>query len=152
VWCGMCVQTSGATPLYIASQKGHVECVQALLRGGAALNQELVGRANSMTCRCWRFVRGSIGCCMHACVAVPPCRLVRNDSTVGLGCASHVPEVARAGPICHVFFLGHDVLQSNGATPLYVASQNGHVECVRALLGGGAASSQAKVGCAHSVA
>ena len=35
--------------------------------------------------------------------------------------------------------------QSEGVTPLYVASQNGHVEAVRALLGAGAAVNQAKV-------
>ncbi len=50
--------------------------------------------------------------------------------------------------VCHVVF------QTNGATPLYVASQNGHVpvECVRVLLGAGAAVNQAKVGCASSMA
>ncbi len=35
--------------------------------------------------------------------------------------------------------------QSGVVTPLYVASQNGHVEAVRALLGAGAAVNQAKV-------
>jgi hypothetical protein len=42
--------------------------------------------------------------------------------------------------------------QTKGATPLYVASQNGHVACVRALLSGGAAINQATVGCAGSIA
>ncbi len=37
------------------------------------------------------------------------------------------------------------VLQTNGMTPLYIASHEGHVECVRALLDGGAAIDQAKV-------
>ncbi len=44
------------------------------------------------------------------------------------------------------------VLQTDGATPLFMASQNGHVECVRALLGGGAATNQAEVSCARSMA
>ncbi len=44
------------------------------------------------------------------------------------------------------------MLQTTGVTPLYIASQNGHVECVRALLGGGAAINQAEVGCASSMA
>ncbi len=44
------------------------------------------------------------------------------------------------------------VLQTGGATPLFIASQNGHVECVRALLGGGAAIDQAMVSCARSMA
>ena len=37
------------------------------------------------------------------------------------------------------------VWQTNGCTPLYVASHNGHVEVVRALVGAGAAVNQAKV-------
>ncbi len=48
VCCALCVccvelQTTGATPLCIAGQKGHVECVRALLDGGAAINQAKVG-------------------------------------------------------------------------------------------------------------
>ena len=37
--------------------------------------------------------------------------------------------------------------QKDGATPLVVASQNGHVEAVRALAELGAAVNQATVGC-----
>ena len=37
------MQTSGATPLFIASQSGHVECVRALLDRDAAINQATVG-------------------------------------------------------------------------------------------------------------
>ena len=39
----MCGQTTGATPLYIASQNGHVEAVRALVELGAAVNQATVG-------------------------------------------------------------------------------------------------------------
>ena len=35
--------------------------------------------------------------------------------------------------------------QTDGCTPLYVASHNGHVEVVRALVGAGAAVNQARV-------
>ncbi len=37
------------------------------------------------------------------------------------------------------------VVQADGATPLYAARRNGHVEAVRALLGADAAVNQAKV-------
>ena len=37
------------------------------------------------------------------------------------------------------------VLQTNGCTPLYAASLNGHVEVVRVLVGAGAAVNQADV-------
>jgi hypothetical protein len=43
------------------------------------------------------------------------------------------------------------VWQTDGATPLLIASGNGHVECVRVLLGGGAEINQAKVGGAKSM-
>ena len=44
------------------------------------------------------------------------------------------------------------VWQTNGATPLLIASHNGHVEVVRALVGAGAAVNQATVrdGCGGS--
>ena len=39
----MCGQMDGVTPLYIASQNGHVEAVRALVELGAAVNQVKVG-------------------------------------------------------------------------------------------------------------
>ena len=61
-------QTDGSTPLFIASENGFVKCVQALLDGGAAINQATVGCASSMArhregCVCgftWELA------CMHA--------------------------------------------------------------------------------------
>ncbi len=35
-------QADGAAPLHVASNIGHLECMQALLDGGAAVNQALV--------------------------------------------------------------------------------------------------------------
>ncbi len=37
--CGVVLQTDGTTPLLIASENGHVECMQVLLDRGAAINQ-----------------------------------------------------------------------------------------------------------------
>ncbi len=42
------LQTGGWTPLHIASRNGHVDCVHALLGGGAAINQEDVSFAGSI--------------------------------------------------------------------------------------------------------
>jgi hypothetical protein len=50
--CRVVLQTDGATPLFMASQKGHVECIRALLDGGAAINQANVGCAGSLALPC----------------------------------------------------------------------------------------------------
>jgi hypothetical protein len=49
-------QLAGSTPLCIATWQGHVDCVQALLSGGAAINQAMVGSARSMNLPCARCV------------------------------------------------------------------------------------------------
>jgi hypothetical protein len=54
---------------------------------------------------------------------------------------------------CDVYIVCHVVFQTDGAAPVLVACQNGHEECVRALLGAGAAvNHQATVCCARSMA
>jgi hypothetical protein len=49
---GVVLQPDGATPLFLASQEGHVDCVRALLDRGAAINQAMVGCAWSMAWHC----------------------------------------------------------------------------------------------------
>ncbi len=62
----MAWQTSGCTPLSIASEKGHVECLRVLLDGGAAINKARVGRTTSMArCRMGLSVRGCVGACVQ---------------------------------------------------------------------------------------
>ncbi len=57
VCCAMS-QTNGATPLFIAGQKGHLECVMALLEKGAAINQAMVGCSRCMALQCEGYSRG----------------------------------------------------------------------------------------------
>ncbi len=66
--CRAAWQTNGATPLYFASGKGHVECVRALLGGGAAINQAAVGSTRSMARHRQGLFVGRVGACVHACV------------------------------------------------------------------------------------
>ena len=58
-------QTGGFTPLYIASETGHVECVRTLLGGGAAINQAMVGCASSKA-RDWGLRARSLRVCMRS--------------------------------------------------------------------------------------
>ena len=48
--------------------------------------------------------------------------------------------------MCVCLFVHHVRWQMDGWTPLLIASQEGHAECVRVLLGEGAAINQATVG------
>ncbi len=51
------LQATGLTPLFVASQNGHVECVRTLLDRGAAVNQADVGDCSSMARHCGVCVR-----------------------------------------------------------------------------------------------
>ncbi len=96
----MCVawQTDGATPLYVASEKGHDEVVRALVGAGAAVNQAAV-RGDLGGCWC-SGVRGwfDVGsqharaACVHVCVC--SCLLgVHGDREMRCSCsASSRPE------------------------------------------------------------
>ncbi len=80
--------------------------------------------------------------------------LVLMGSIVTIGFSTRTAFVWCVGKAwrCDVYSVCHVVFQTNGATPLLVASLSGHVECVRALLGAGAAVNQATVCCARSMA
>ena len=66
------VQTDGRTPLYVASQKGNVEVVRALMGAGAAVNQ---ARVREDWGGCW--CSGVRGCLvfgsLHACTTLSAC-------------------------------------------------------------------------------
>ncbi len=61
-------QPDGAIPLHIASRNGLVECVQALLDRGAAINQAKVGCASSIACHC---IAGAVCVCI---LGEPACK------------------------------------------------------------------------------
>jgi hypothetical protein len=62
--CRIVLQIDGATPLFIASCKGHIECVRALLDGGAAIDQSSVSYAGSRACP--RVLVGGAGATFEA--------------------------------------------------------------------------------------
>ncbi len=70
-----------------------------------------------------------------------------------LGCSMCVTEVVTPGMLaCCVVNVYRVVWQMDGVTPLLIASYNGHVDCITALLDMGAAINRAMVGCACSMA
>ncbi len=89
--CRAMSQTDGATPLCIASQNGHVECVRALLAGGAAIDQARVSSGRSMARRGGGYSRGA---------PWEPCRMHVHwglGNTVILAFDTRVTLVVRAG-------------------------------------------------------
>ncbi len=87
-----------------------------------------------------------------------PCRVFVG---MGLGASSsssssavaRVAQVLKPGKsVWCVWVVCRVVFQSDGWTPLHIASMTGRVECVQALLGVGGAINQAAVGCASSTA
>jgi hypothetical protein len=158
-------QTNGCTPLYIASRNSHDEVVRALVGAGAAVNQARVCEHWS-GCWCsgvrgWLDV-GSQHACAALCACVCSCLLgVHGDREMRRSCsASSRAEVVDVEQDAFMCVIACErgvwaiivlcvcvcvVWQTDGLTPLYAASHNGHVEVVRALVGAGAAVNQARV-------
>ncbi len=162
------LQTNGRTPLFAASENGHVEVVRALVGAGAAVNQAAV-RDDCGCCWCsavrvllFRTLRASVQLCMHVCACGVRAALgsgrVRGGGEGMQRMPSHRGSSCWAGRV-DVYDCVREVLwamivgcarvsgvwQTDGYTPLYIASQHGHVEVVRALVGAGAAVNQAWV-------
>ena len=161
----------GATPLYIACQKGHLECARLLLEAGAAVNQAEKTAPRRCSSRARRATSSAPGCSSrlarrstkpgerrHAAVhrvpegpprdrpAAPrgwrggqPSRRRRRHAAV-----HRVPEgPPRVRPAAPRGWRGGQPSRDDGATPLFIACQEGHLECARLLLEAGAAVNQA---------
>ena len=119
LWLGL-GQNDGATPLYVASENGHVDVVKALVKAGAALNQAEV---------CDR---------MPSCVSSVVCTRMSLGRRTGADIFVSSGESRACACI-------HGLGQNDGRTPLFIASREGHVPVVEALVTAGAALNQAKV-------
>jgi hypothetical protein len=139
------VQTDGASPLYVASEDGHVEVVQVLLGAGADVGQATVSRGCSVAkCVGYGAVRRAADVvCDGMCVFVVwLCEVVTRTGLGGLA-------GAMAMWVLMILFVG--TVQAYSESPLFIASCNGHVEVVRALLEAGADVGLADVSRACSV-
>jgi ankyrin repeat protein len=134
-------QTDGLTPLYAASENGHVEVVRALVGAGAAVNQADV--RDDWGCFWCSSARGGWAWGVfgaHGVLGVVPRLLMlrRTGGCVPLRVNELCGPSSCRGSVCVV-------RQSGGITPLCATSESGHVEVVRALVGAGAAVNQATV-------
>ena len=110
------VSRTGASPLFMAAQNGHSACVEALLAiEGVCVNQAKHNGATPL------FIAAQQG--HTACVQA---LLAHTHTTPGTGAGRMgVPGAA----IVDVNFT-----MADGASPLFVAAQNGHLAIVQALL------------------
>lgn len=145
--CNMCgtrvefcvdgVPIDGTTPLYLASQQGHLDIVRHLVEHGACIDAAHPNGSTPL------FVASRHG---HLDVV---CHLVEHGASIDA--AQRRDQFSGATPLSIASFFGHlDVVSHlaehganlnvrvNGVPPLYLASQQGHLDIVRQLLEHGA--------------
>ncbi len=146
---GLC-QGDGWTPLLVACLRGHVEVVRALLASGAAVDQARVRapiREPGVLCVCVFFFWGGEGLHSHYAISLSAPTSLVTTTPVMAACRFKVPtqclaEMRHARGVSMTYPLP---TQSDGTTPLFIASELGNVDCVRLLLGAGAVANLAKV-------
>eukprot|EP01047_Picozoa_sp_COSAG01_P014058 COSAG01_NODE_676_length_14324_cov_17.420105_19_plen_542_part_00 len=128
----------GFPALYVAAQKGHIEVVQLLLGGGAAVDRPAKNGATPLSVASWNGHVAVVGALLGGGAAVDQ---PNKNGATSLYIASEKGHVAAVEAL-----LGGgaavDRPTKDGATPLFVASFKGHVAAVHALLGGGATVDQ----------
>jgi hypothetical protein len=135
------VQADGWSPLYVASDNCRVEVVRALIKAGADVGQATV----SWGAAWWGCGLGAVRCVVYG-VLCDACGLV------GVVRWWYGLVWWRAGALAvSVLIVYVGTVQTDGWTPLLIASGKGHVEVVRALLEAGADVGQAMVSRACSV-
>jgi ankyrin repeat protein len=98
------LSTCGSTPLYLATEGNHHQCVELLLKKGATNETDYVDTISSEKGFTALYIAAEFGC------------------------VESLMLLARA------FSKDIDEKSPNGATPLFAASREGHYECVKILL------------------
>lgn len=120
----------GATPLYIASQQGHVSCVNTLI--------QLVTRETN-DCLSDGLRRDGKETSPRAAKKVTDRSFINTPNLKGMTPLFIAAHSGHLDAVEALLSAGADVHQSdyNGATPVYVASCRGHVDVLRALINNG---------------
>ena len=129
---------NGWTPTFVAAFKGHVECIEALVRHGADVNKAtavsaawlliVVGRSRGAAQKGWTPTYGAALGSHLTCIDA----LVRHGADV-----NKATNVSRRAPV--VAALADQARRAqDGKTPLDAARQSGDTECERVLRNHGA--------------
>ena len=134
----------GWSPIHAASHNGHLLVVQKLIDFGANVNVATVGHRTPLSlaqCKDHKFSKKFKGVIKilkaHGALSQPTYILMRNACAEGNAHKLH--ELIR--------FNNADVnlTRQDGVSPIWIASQNGHYDCVKILIENGANVHQATV-------
>ena len=128
-------RNDSVSPLMVASQEGHIDCVKLLVQSGAAV--EVVCSDIGLRPLYMAASNGHIEVVQFLIKQHAVVNACNND---GQSCLLTAAFNGHTDVVCALVSAGADVnLQRNdGASPLMAASQNGHIDCVKLLVQSGA--------------
>eukprot|EP00798_Chlamydomonas_sp_ICE-L_P029755 gene29755-biopygen4378 len=122
------------TPLHWAAQKGHVQCVRALLARGAVVDPKTVSGSTPLHKAAWR---GHVECIKALLDNGADINSQCHDGWTPLHCAAGNGNI-RGIQALLVNGAELDTQDKFGNSPLHYAALDGRVECIKALLESGA--------------
>ncbi|KAG8457269.1 hypothetical protein KFE25_011943 [Diacronema lutheri] len=130
-----------STALMVASARGHVACVRALLDARAAVDRATTAGTTALM----YASRGGHADCVHTllCAGAAVDR-AKEGGWTALALGSRAGRVGCVRALLRARAAVNRARGGSGATALMYACQGGHTDCARALLGAGALADRAK--------